>query len=150
MDAPRWSRTALTAVQGVIQQRPTSFYDLSHLSQMRGLNWVWRGKFACLFKKEKNMATGFDGSEASRWKTDPTIQLQDLKGCTDINHFEKCTKATIHSKFWCKLLKINCMGNQTIFLFFFNSLNRGRTNIRNVFFFLLLSNHGGFDLKGVW
>lgn len=45
------------------------------------------------------MATGFDGSEASRWKTDPTIQLQDLKGCTDINHFEKRTKAEKMSQY---------------------------------------------------
>lgn len=54
---------------GVIQYRPTSFYYLSHLFQMRRVNWVWRGKLLhgrCLFFK---MATGFSERRGFSLKT---------------------------------------------------------------------------------
>lgn len=53
----------------------------------------------------------------------------------------------LHSKSWCRILKINCMSVFVLLLLLFEQ--GGQTNARNVFFLLLLYNRGGVDLK-VW
>lgn len=87
-----FSENCSQGVSGVIQYCPTSFYYLSHLSQMRRVNWVWRGKLLhgrCLFFE---MATGFSERRGFSLKTKQKKQvLRDRRAVylPEYSHFKR-------------------------------------------------------------